>query len=73
MTTIGKLIMLMGGKKPMIKTKDIKAIVLDECDYFFSEEQNTKDINKVIHNANPNTQLIFFSATYPDYVEEQMS
>jgi superfamily II DNA/RNA helicase len=76
-TTHGKLEPLLKGRTA-IDLSDLKCLVVDEADVFFTDEKNFTSIKtianyKQIKNRDENNkvQWILFSATYPEGAEAE--
>jgi len=72
-TTLGKLKALLDGrKKPNMK--EMKVIIFDEADFYFSNENDVALVKSKIVPALPKkVQYILFSATFPDEAKEVIS
>jgi superfamily II DNA/RNA helicase len=55
---------------------ELKCIVVDEADYFFSDSKNHKDLlslHEALQAMKLKYQYIMFSETYPEEVSESIS
>ncbi len=76
-STIGKIQNDFKSRKPALDLSQLKCIVIDEADFFFSKKEeidavreiDAKHIKKIPHKV----QYILFSATYPETVKEAIS
>ena len=76
-TTIGKLSNSLHGKSGAIDLSEVKCIVIDEADFFFSDPENYNQLKTMYKtflapNKNQNIQYVLFSATYPPEVYKQI-
>lgn len=64
-----------GTEAAPLDMSGLKCIVIDEADYFFAEESNYDEIKQflgVFDKKEQDTRHIYFSATYPDIVNERI-
>lgn len=75
-TTLGKLNnnMKNRNKKDVMSLDDLKAVVIDEADWFFGTEhqQDFKALSEIVDKRlkDKKIQYILFSATYPEEVKQ---
>ena len=64
-----------GGRQPL-DYSNLKMVVFDEADEIFSQEANTAHLNKFykkLHDIKCGAQSILFSATFDDFVQENIN
>lgn len=75
-TTLGTLIKNFSGRK-ISKLKTLRCLVIDEADFFFTDENVIKDMGvlkeEIISKLDPSLQYVLFSATYKGEVNTRIS